>query len=79
VSAPKKSAPAGRQKAAPHGVYHFFRLALERLGANEFCSTCFAYVLPGHSVHQRTAPFRPTTVTLAGGLDGPQAASQEVA
>lgn len=71
-----KPAPAGRQKKpAPQGVYHFFRLALERMGANEFCSTCYAYVLPGHSVHLKSVPFRPTTVTL----DDSGLTSEEVA
>lgn len=71
VGAPKP-APTGRREIKPTGAYHYFRLAIERAGAVEFCGPCYCYVLPGHARHCRTVEraIRPTLAVLSGGLDG---------
>ncbi len=51
------------------GKSESFYQTVKRLGATEFCKLCHAYVVPEHSVHWPTAEFKPTTVTLEGGLD----------
>ena len=66
-------APAGRQRREikPTGGYHWFRLAIERAGAVEFCAPCYCYVMPGHTCPSWTlaaVPARPTLVKLEGGL-----------
>jgi hypothetical protein len=43
--------------------------ACKRAGAVEFCQACYAWVLPGHSVHRATKPFKPTQARLEGGLE----------